>query len=113
MRGGEKYVPGKARMNEPTPQTRPSLFTDDEIAAEIAYLVRLDKRFGTHTLRVIARQKLRSVLGSRAAGGSPADPCGWSGDCPNPGAVTVRLGGLQGDVYMCTEHVASETVPVD
>jgi hypothetical protein len=38
------YVPGNARIGEPTPQTDPDLFTDAELKAEIRYLTRLDKR---------------------------------------------------------------------
>jgi hypothetical protein len=61
-----KYVPGQARFGEATPQSDPALFTDDEIKAEIKYLLRLNKRHGTHPLRVAAYLKLGEVLKDRA-----------------------------------------------
>ncbi len=63
------YRPGTARIGEPTPQTHPELFTDVEIKAEIRYLLRLNKRYGTHILRVNAYLKLDDVLRERAAAG--------------------------------------------
>lgn len=48
------YRAGMARVGEDTPQSRPELFTDKECAAEVKYLLRLNKRYGTHVLRVAA-----------------------------------------------------------
>lgn len=62
-----KYVPGMALVGGATPQSDPSLFTDAEIRAEIKYLLRLNKRYGTHVLRVQAYLKLEAVLKERAA----------------------------------------------
>jgi hypothetical protein len=60
------YKPGIAMMWEATPQTNPYLFTDDEIRAEIKYLIRLDRRFGPHHLRTMAYTRLMKVLSERA-----------------------------------------------
>lgn len=65
MKDGPKYRAGYARAGEPTPQTDPDLFTDAEIRSEISYLLRLNKRYGTHLLRVEAYLKLAEVLRSR------------------------------------------------
>lgn len=61
------YVPGKSRIGEPTPQTHPHLFSEDEILAEIKHLTRLDKRHGMHILRAQARLALFAVLAERRA----------------------------------------------
>ena len=61
------YRPGYARVGEATPQTDPDLFTDKEIKAEIKYLLRLNKRYGTHPLRVKAYLDLEDVLRQRRA----------------------------------------------
>lgn len=60
------YRPGHAMVGEATPQSHPELFTDAEIRAEIKYLLRLNKRYGTHILRVNAYLKLDQVLAERA-----------------------------------------------
>lgn len=60
-----KYRPGTARVGEATPQSHPHLFTDDEIRAEIKYLLGLNKRYGTHVLRVKAYLALGDVLKAR------------------------------------------------
>lgn len=49
-----KYRPGTARVGEATPQSNPELFTKAECEAEVKYLLRLNKRYGTHPLRVQA-----------------------------------------------------------
>ena len=59
------YKPGRTRVGEPTPQSDPDLFSDDEIKAEIKYLLGLNKRYGTHPLRVGAYLKLDAVLVER------------------------------------------------
>jgi hypothetical protein len=59
------YVPGHARIGEPTPQTDPDLFTVAELRAEIRYLARLDKRYGAHHLRALARVALAAELAKR------------------------------------------------
>ena len=61
------YKPGRARVGEPTPQSDPDLFTDAEIRLEIKYLLGLNKRYGTHPLRVAAYLKLDDVLRSRVS----------------------------------------------
>lgn len=70
------YVPGMARYGEPTPQTDPDLFDDNEIRAEIDYLLSIDKRYGDHPLRAAARLRLfgelvhRRDVRSRQEGGA-------------------------------------------
>jgi hypothetical protein len=54
-------------VGQPTPQSHPELFTDNEIRAEISHLLRLNKRHGTHPLRTAAYLKLEQVLKERAA----------------------------------------------
>ncbi len=61
------YKPGTTRVGEPTPQSDPDLFTDAEILAEVKYLLRLNKKYGTHHLRVIAYSKLLHILAERKA----------------------------------------------
>ena len=61
------YRPGHSRIGEPTPQTDPDLFTDDELNAEILYLVALDRRYGEHILRAMARARLFAELVHRRA----------------------------------------------
>lgn len=61
----EKYRPGMARVGEATPQSDPDLFTDAEIMAEVKYLLRLNKKYGTHPLRVAAYVKLLTYLQQR------------------------------------------------
>jgi len=60
-----RYRPGMARVGEATPQSDPDLFTDAEVRAEIKYLLGLNKRYGTHVLRVQAYLKLLDVLKAR------------------------------------------------
>jgi hypothetical protein len=71
MRG--PYVPGRARAGEPTPQTDPSLFSAEEIRAEILYLIGLDRRFGPHPLRAAARVRLFAALAGRLEEGARHD----------------------------------------
>ena len=66
----DAYRPGMALVGEATPQSNPELFTDAEIRAEIKYLLKLNKRYGTHILRVNAYLALEDVLRSRSAGES-------------------------------------------
>lgn len=66
-RNPDHYRPGMARVGEATPQSDPEQFTDDEIRAEIQYLLRLNKRHGTHLLRVQAYLALEDVLRARQA----------------------------------------------
>lgn len=62
------YVPGKARYGEPTPQTDPALFGVDELRAEVKYLVRLDRKYGAHPLRALARVALMREIAQRGEG---------------------------------------------
>jgi hypothetical protein len=64
--GRSSYTPGRTRMGEPTPQTNPDLFSPEDIRAEIRYLASLDKRYGTHHLRAMARLKLANALAGRS-----------------------------------------------
>lgn len=59
------YKPGRSRVGEATPQSHPDLFTDAEIRAEVRYLLGLNKRYGTHVLRVKAYLTLLDVLKAR------------------------------------------------
>jgi len=59
------YIPGRARVGEPTPQSDPDLFSDAEILAEVKYLIRTNKRFGSHPLRTIAYTRLLHILEQR------------------------------------------------
>jgi hypothetical protein len=59
------YRPGLARVGEPTPQSHPDQFTVAEIKAEIRYLIRLNKRYGSHPLRTAAYLKLAEYLKTR------------------------------------------------
>ena len=61
------YRPGRALIGEPTPQSDPDRFTDAEIRAEIRYLMRLNKRYGSHPLRTAAYLKLDAVLKARTS----------------------------------------------
>lgn len=73
------YVPGSARWGEPTPQTDPDLFSVEDLRAEMRHLSRLDRRHGTHTLRVLARVRLsvevarRLSAGVQTPGGTPGE----------------------------------------
>lgn len=63
--GRSSYKPGHARMGDPTPQSDPNLFSEEDIKAEIKHLERLDKRLGQHPLRVQARMRLWREIGRR------------------------------------------------
>ncbi len=63
------YVPGNARVGEPTPQSAPGLFTLAELESEFRYLARLCKRYGWHELRAAARVQLLAEIGARRAAG--------------------------------------------
>jgi hypothetical protein len=59
------YVPGTARIGEPTPQSHPELFTDAEIQSEVKYLIRMNKRLGSHPLRTMRYLALLRYLDTR------------------------------------------------
>lgn len=59
------YKPGHARFGEPTPQSDPDLFSDEDIRAEISYLLGLNRRHGSHHLRTMAYARLLGVLADR------------------------------------------------
>jgi hypothetical protein len=61
----EVYWPGESRIGEATPQTNPALFSDAEILAEVKYLMRMNKRLGSHPLRTAAYMRLMRVLEER------------------------------------------------
>lgn len=62
---GHIYRPHLRKVGDPSPQTDPALFTDNEIQAEIKYLIGLNKRHGSHPLRTAAYMKLAEVLAGR------------------------------------------------
>lgn len=59
-------TPATRRVGEPSPQTHPDQFTDDEIRAEIRHLARLQRLFGQHDLRALAIVKLLNELARRS-----------------------------------------------
>lgn len=63
--GRSSYRPGHARFGEATPQSDPDLFSDEDIRAEVSYLLRLNAKHGSHHLRVQAYAKLLSILADR------------------------------------------------
>ena len=63
----DEYTPGRAYVDGANPQSHPEMFTDAAIKAEIKYLLRLNKRYGTHVLRTVAYTKLLQVLAERHA----------------------------------------------
>lgn len=54
-----------ARVGEPTPQTHPNDATTDELTAEIAYLMRTNRKYGTHPKRVSAYVRLAKIRATR------------------------------------------------
>lgn len=52
-------------MSDPTPQTHPELFSDDDIMVEVRYLQRLNKRYGSNALRTMAYIDLLKVVAER------------------------------------------------
>lgn len=60
-----RWKPGSARLGEPSPQSHPEQFTDNDLRAEFRYLARLNGRYGLHELRVAAQNKLIAELESR------------------------------------------------
>ena len=61
----DEYRPGHAYVGGLNPQSNPEMFTDAVLQAEIRHLLRLNKRYGTHILRVQAYQQLLAVLADR------------------------------------------------
>jgi hypothetical protein len=59
------YNPLTRRVGEPSPQTDPDLFDDDDIRKEIRYLLATNKRYGSHPLRTSAYLRLQAVLDAR------------------------------------------------
>ena len=64
-KGRSDYKPGQSRMGEPTPQSDPDLFSSEDILAEIKYLMKLNKQYGSHELRTMAYLKLERILKER------------------------------------------------
>ena len=64
--GRSSYTPGRARIGDPTPQSDPDLFSAEDIRAEIRYLATLDRRYGAHHLRAMARLQLASEIARRS-----------------------------------------------
>lgn len=63
------YDPSTRRVGEASPQTSPELFTDAELMTEVRYLMRLNKRHGSHPLRTAAYMRLLAELDRRKAAG--------------------------------------------
>jgi len=62
------YVPYSRRtLNDPDPQRNPELFSDADLRKEIAMLIRMNKRYGTHHLRVAAYTQLSAFIAERSA----------------------------------------------
>lgn len=59
------YKPGRSRIGEPTPQSDPDLFSDEDVLAEVKYLIGLNQRYGSHHLRTMAYARLLGVLAER------------------------------------------------
>ena len=64
--GRSAYKPGRGRVGDPSPQTDPDLFSTEDLRAEIRYLTTLDRRYGSHHLRAMARLRLAAEIGKRA-----------------------------------------------
>jgi hypothetical protein len=88
------YKPGMARIGEPTPQSHPEQFTNKEIKAEIKYLMRLNKRYGSHPLRTMAYLKLMRVLDARIQSSASPSPFMWR-------------------CSYCKQYVSDDVLPVD
>jgi hypothetical protein len=62
------YVPYSRRtFNDVDPQRHPELFSDADLRREIAMLLRMNKRYGTHHLRVEAYTKIAAFIAERNA----------------------------------------------
>jgi hypothetical protein len=59
------YTPGEARVGEPTPQSHPDLFSREEILSEVKYLLKLNKRYGSHPLRGQVITRLLAHVGEQ------------------------------------------------
>ena len=62
--GRSTYTPGRESFG---PQNDPSAFSVEDIAAEVKYLRRLEKRYGSHGLRLSAIVRLNAELVRRGA----------------------------------------------
>lgn len=62
------YVPHtRRRFSDPSPQEHPDWFTSADLQREIAMLLRMNKKYGTHVLRVAGYLKLGEVIRARKA----------------------------------------------
>lgn len=82
------YQPGKARVGEPTPQTDPDKFSDDEIMAEVKYLMKLNRQYGSNPIRTMKYMDLMQYLKKRKA----------------KVGVTTRTPGLTNYCSFCAGH---------
>lgn len=62
--GRSDYRPGRYSYG---PQSDPAAFSVEDIAAEVKYLRRLEKRHGSHGLRLAAIVRLNAALVARGA----------------------------------------------
>lgn len=63
-----EYVPYSRRtFNDYDPQRNPELFSDDDLRREIKMLLGMNKRYGTHVLRVAAYNKIAEFIATRNA----------------------------------------------
>lgn len=64
----ETYVPYSQRtVNDVDPQRNPELFSDEDLKREIKMLLGMNKRYGTHVLRVAAYLKIAKFIEDRNA----------------------------------------------
>lgn len=68
MQDRHAYRPGGTYVGGASPQSNPELFTDEDLTAEIRYLLALNAKHGAHILRIQAYTKLIHVLAARRAG---------------------------------------------
>lgn len=77
--GRSDYMPGMARIGEPTPQSHPAQFSSEDLLAEAKYLLKMNAKYGSHELRTMGYLKLTRLIVKRgdvdrlAAAGAGAD----------------------------------------
>jgi hypothetical protein len=66
--GRSSYDPYRRLVGAPSPQNEPDQFSNEDIRAEVKYLMALDRRHGSHPLRTSACLRLLSVIDERQTG---------------------------------------------
>jgi hypothetical protein len=64
-KGRSDYKPGKARVGDPTPQTHPHLFSDEDIMAEVKHLMRTNRQYGSNPIRTMKYMDLMRTVRER------------------------------------------------